>query len=440
MADNPDNVLMHLDGILAELMVKVAPNLYRKYVTTNSKGKLVLYVQLKKAVYGMMKSALLFYRKLVADLLLIGFTINPYDPCVANKTIKGKQMTICWHVDDLFIGHEDPSAVSRILDWLANRYDTADKKLNVTRGPRPNYLGMTIDFSTPGSVSYDMIPYTSKVIDAFPEKITGTATSPASIHLFQVRPPSDSKLLPEEQARAYHHTTAQLLFLSCVRRDIQTTVTFLTTRVKSPDEDDWGKLKRLFKYLLSTSRLTLTLHAVSLTDVVWYVDASHQTHDDCKGHTGSLLTFGKGATTSSSTKHKIPSKSSTENELIGLYNKSSDILWTRHFLEAQGYTVSTNIVYQDNMSTLSLAQNGYVSSSKRSKHIKAKYLYIRHHHHSSELTLKYCLTDENVGRRPHQTTPGLQIPHYACLPHELPVGLLRRSLTQPSPSLAAHLG
>ncbi len=76
-------------------MVKIAPKLYRKYVTMNAKGKPILYVQLEKAVYGMMKSALLFYRKLVADLLSLGFTINPYDPCVANKTIDGKQLTIC---------------------------------------------------------------------------------------------------------------------------------------------------------------------------------------------------------------------------------------------------------------------------------------------------------------------------------------------------------
>ena len=60
-ADNPDYVLMQLDRILAELMVQVAPALYHKYVTTNAKGKAVLYVQLEKAVYGMMKSALLFY-------------------------------------------------------------------------------------------------------------------------------------------------------------------------------------------------------------------------------------------------------------------------------------------------------------------------------------------------------------------------------------------
>ena len=62
-ADNPDFVLMRLDGILVELMVKVALKLYRKYITMNAKEKPVLYVQLENAVYGMMKSALLFYQK-----------------------------------------------------------------------------------------------------------------------------------------------------------------------------------------------------------------------------------------------------------------------------------------------------------------------------------------------------------------------------------------
>jgi hypothetical protein len=76
---------MRLDGILAELMVKVAPNIYCKHVTTIAKGKPILYVQLEKAVCGMMKSALLFYQKLVADLLSLGFTIDPYDPCVGKK-------------------------------------------------------------------------------------------------------------------------------------------------------------------------------------------------------------------------------------------------------------------------------------------------------------------------------------------------------------------
>jgi hypothetical protein len=124
-ADNPDYVLMHLDGILAELMVKIAPKLYRKYVTTNAKGKSVyMFSSKNQYVYGIMKSALLLYQKLVADLISIDFEINPYHPCVANKIINGKQLTICWHVDDLFLLHKDSTVVSNFLRWLSSRYDT----------------------------------------------------------------------------------------------------------------------------------------------------------------------------------------------------------------------------------------------------------------------------------------------------------------------------
>ena len=106
---------MRLIGILAKLLVKVAPKLYCKYVTPNAKGKPVLSVQLEKAVYRMMKSALLFSQKLVADLTSIGFMINPYDLCVANKIINGKLLTVCWHVDELFLGHKDSMVVYDFL-------------------------------------------------------------------------------------------------------------------------------------------------------------------------------------------------------------------------------------------------------------------------------------------------------------------------------------
>ena len=139
--------------------------------------------------------------------------------------------------------------------------------MNVVRGPRHDYLGMNLDFSTSGEVKIDMKPYITKVISSFPEKITGVQTTPASDHLFHVRPAHEARPLPEEQARAFHHTTAQLLFFSRVRRDIQTTVAFLATRVKRPDEDDWGKLEHVLRYLLSTQRLDLTLFADSLTKI-----------------------------------------------------------------------------------------------------------------------------------------------------------------------------
>ena len=82
----------------------------------------MLYVRLLKAPYVNLKSALLFWENLSETLQEWGFKINPYDWCVANKTINGKQCTIGWHVDDLKISHVDSEVVDDILNKLDERY------------------------------------------------------------------------------------------------------------------------------------------------------------------------------------------------------------------------------------------------------------------------------------------------------------------------------
>jgi hypothetical protein len=90
------DITMILKGRLAKLMVPVAPNLERKYISVNRKGTVVLYVKMQKAIYALLRSALFFYKnKLVADLESNGLVINPYNPCVADKVIHRTQMTVC---------------------------------------------------------------------------------------------------------------------------------------------------------------------------------------------------------------------------------------------------------------------------------------------------------------------------------------------------------
>ncbi len=110
-ATNKDYVAMQMNGTLAKLMAKTDPKLYRKYLV-NKKGKKVLYLCLQKALYGMMKSALLFYQKLVSELRSMGFIISPYDPCIANKIANRNQLTLQWHIEDLMISHVDVSAIN----------------------------------------------------------------------------------------------------------------------------------------------------------------------------------------------------------------------------------------------------------------------------------------------------------------------------------------
>lgn len=77
--------------MLVDILVDVDPLTYQDSVVFEN-GKKTLYVQVLKAIYGMLQSAILFYKKLRKDLEGIGFKFNPYDPCVANKMAAGKQM------------------------------------------------------------------------------------------------------------------------------------------------------------------------------------------------------------------------------------------------------------------------------------------------------------------------------------------------------------
>ena len=79
----------------------------------------MLLVQCLNAVYGTMVAALLFYKKFVNSVTKQGYKINPYDGCMANKVIKGKQITICFHVDDCKTSHES----SKVIDDTIVGYD-----------------------------------------------------------------------------------------------------------------------------------------------------------------------------------------------------------------------------------------------------------------------------------------------------------------------------
>jgi hypothetical protein len=107
-ADSDEDITMFLKGRLAELMVQVAPNLYRKYISVDRKVMAILYIKMQKAIYGLIRSALHFYKKLVANVESIGIKLNPYRPCEVNKVVNGTQMMVCWHVDDLKVSHVDP--------------------------------------------------------------------------------------------------------------------------------------------------------------------------------------------------------------------------------------------------------------------------------------------------------------------------------------------
>ncbi len=125
----------------------------------------------------------------------------------------------------------------------------------------------------------------------------------------------------------------------------------------------------------------------------WYVDGAHNVHWDCKGHGGALFTMGKEAASSYSRKVKLNTRSSTETELVVGDMYMPEMLWTLYFIQHQGYRAECIGLYQDNVSTQLLMKNGRFLSGKKTKHIKAKFFFIKDRVDNGEVQVINCPTE-----------------------------------------------
>ena len=129
----------------------------------------------------------------------------------------------------------------------------------------------------------------------------------------------------------------------------------------------------------------------------WFIDASFAVHPDFKSHTGSIMTMGEGAMQVMSRKQKLVSRSSTEAELIAVDDAVTMVLWTRLFMEHQGYPIEQNILYQDNKSAILLETNGRKSAGKRSRAINIRYFFITDQVELGNIKIEHCPTDDMIG-------------------------------------------
>ena len=97
---------------------------------------------------------------------------------------------------------------------------------------------------------------------------------------------------------------------------------------------------------------------------------------------------------SSSTKQKLNTKSSTESELVGIDNMMPMVLWVRYFLTSQGCYEKDNVLYQDNMSTIKLANNGKMSKDHRTRHLNMRYFVVIDQISKGEMRIEHCPTEK----------------------------------------------
>jgi len=377
-------VFMLMDKYTTAVLTKLEPS-YQKFVKQDG----TCVVQVMKGLYGLIESAKLWYDKLTHMLKGLGFVQNKYDPCVLNRYDKnGKQTTLTIHVDDVFISAPTEEHIDELLIEINSLYSG----LTIKRGRYINYLGMIFDFTQTKKCKVLMTGFVEDLLSI--TNIEGTANTPAASNLFKVN--KNSKPLDTQSKKQFHSMTAKLLYLSKrIRPDILTAVSFLTTRVQNPTEEDQSKLERVLKYIKATKTLGIVLEADKFITVIAYVDAAYGVHDDYKSHTGATITLFKGPVYAKSSKQKLMTKSSTEAELVAISDVLSQIIGIKNFLEDQGYKMPPAKLFEDNMSTISLVKSGK-SNSNRTRHIAIRFFFVSDRVNQNEIEIEYLPTGSMI--------------------------------------------
>jgi hypothetical protein len=374
---------MLLTPEVAEILCKLDPK-YRRFLRPDKK----IAVKLKKALYGCIQSAVLWYQELASTLHEMGFRENPYDICSFTRVRGNTSDRILVYVDDLFITSKDEHILIDISATLKAKYGAVTN----TIGKAHNFLGIHWDFRVAGQVSLSMDGYVNDIIKKY--KVTKKCRTPATDCLFQTA--TNSPLLTSDKSELFRSCVMTLYYLAKrTRPEILTAISYCATRISAPTEEDEKKLDRILSYLLFTKTQKMILRIGPDFILKAYVDASFGVYEDGKSVTGVVIMIGNATIYVKSGKQKIVTRSSTESESVGISDALSQVLWTREYLIYSGFNLGPAVIYQDNMSTIFLANKGR-STSERSRHIKIRYFFVKHYIDAKEIILQYLPTADMV--------------------------------------------
>ena len=388
-------VHMRLDRTMSDIIIDIDPT-YGQY--TDARGGIT--VHLKKALYGCVESAGLWYENLHSTMMGLGYVRNIGDKYVFNRTgTDGHQCTAAVHVDDLLISSKSNANVTHLVEGLRKRYGA----LTLSYGPVINYLGMAIDMYVSGQAMITTTGYCDEIVKI--SGVKGSARTPATEGLFETR--EGAATVTEPVRVWFHKIVAMVLYLAKrTKPECLVAVAFLATRVNKCTTDDVDKLQRLVRYIHTTrdSGVVLRPGAGGIA-VRLFVDASYGVHSDGRSHTGSCVVIGDvGAVHCRSSKQLIVTKSSTEAELVGLSDSANQGIFIRTFLIAQGYKMEPVVIYQDNQSCMALVARGR-SGAERTRHIQIRYFWVKERVDTGEVRVEYLRSEDmyaNVLTKPLQ--------------------------------------
>jgi hypothetical protein len=354
-------------------------------------------VLLEKSMYGLVQAARQFFKKFCSILKRIGFKQSYADPCLFVKKTATSVVMMAIHVDDCYI-IGTPADIKVVIADI----EKSGLKVKVEYNTK-DYLSCEILFNESKTMAWVGQPHLVKRLETtFGELVKGLQMykTPGTPSMGIVRPMADEPTIDEEKQKIYRSAVGTLLqFVKYSRPDIANQVRELAKCMDKANEHAFKEMKRLIKFVLDTKHYGLKLKPDGSFKGKWnlkvYTDSDWAGDKNNRRSVSGFVIFVKGVPVLWKSKlQKCVSLSSSEAEYYALSEAAKEIKFIVQILNSIGIEVETPIiVHVDNVGAIFMSEN--VSATQRTKHVDARYHYVREFIEEGFLKIIFVRTDEN---------------------------------------------
>ena len=381
--------MMSIDKFIAKLLVIVDPSA-RNFVQPDGS----ILVEIRRSLYGLPEASKLWYDYFTKALTLGGYTICPHDPCLFIRKRGSEVSIIALYVDDCLHIWRGMNIYRELYASLRNA-KLPDLKVDKLEGNKPvSFLGLNILRKPDRTLEVNQVGYLKNLLEEHGGFKSFPAT-PCTEQLFKLTDVLENAGEVVEST-PFASKLMKTRYCERTRPELSLPLAVLQTKMRNPNEQDEHLLDRTIAYLEGTKEKSMIIRKSDMK-LHAYMDSAFAVHGNRVSHSGILFTLGKYGNSIlwKSLKQKTVATSSTEAELIGIFDGLDYLIWTRNVLEFLGYKQGTTTIFQDNTSTITMAYMGRGSSGSRTRHIDIKYFYIKQFLDSKDLEIDH-LGRENM--------------------------------------------
>ena len=362
--------------------VKVAPGQDAKDPKT---GEPMVY-KLKRSLYGLAQSPVLWYDTINAEMLTVGFTPTQSDPCVYTHGSGDTLVILTLYVDDILITGKDESVVRHLKKALTDRFAMSDM------GEVSLILGMTVtrDYDQ-GTLSITQKDYVENILERFGMEECNPVHTPGYGSELSNEQPEET-LLGATATKLYQAIVGSVLYLTqCTRYDMCYSVNQLTRACSKPAQAHMTAAKHALRYLKGHPDLPITFKKGQFR-LHGFTDASFGANPDTrKSTTGSIFFLSGGPISFGSKTQSIVALSTVESELNALSYGAKEAVYLSNFLKELTFKNFNSVpISCDSTGALTVAGNSTYTA--RTKHIALRFFFIRELVKEGRITLHYVPT------------------------------------------------